>query len=351
MGEQRSVLIIYTGGTIGMMADAGTGALGAMDLDHLEDQVPEIRSLGISLSTRSTDTPIDSSDMTPGHWAWLADSIGEHYDQYDGFVVLHGSDTMAFTASALSFMLKGLNKPVIFTGSQLPVGVKRTDARENLVTAIEIAGAVHQDGMAMVPEVAIYFEYGLYRANRTTKVSAERFEAFRSPNYPLLAEAGVHIRYDLSAIRNSSTERFHVQSGLNTHVGLVKLYPGISPEFIERGLGTEGLRALVLESFGSGNGSTDPIFLEVFRTAIDKGIAIVNVTQCVGGAVHMGKYRTSKAFKEMGMISGSDMTTEAAITKLMYLLGRNLGIEELRNQMTVALSGELTVEMQGVSYV
>jgi L-asparaginase len=342
MNDRRSVLIIYTGGTIGMMADAGTGALGTMDLDHLEEQMPELRSLDVALSAVSADRPIDSSDMGLSNWQWLAGIIGDCYERYDGFVVLHGSDTMAYTASAMSFMLNGLNKPVIFTGSQLPIGVKRTDARENLVTAIEIAGAVHADGMAMVPEVAIYFEYGLYRGNRTTKVSAERFEAFRSPNYPLLAEAGVHLRYDMAAIRDADVSGFSVDPKMDDHIGLVKLYPGISPEFISRGLDTKGLKGLVLETFGSGNGSTEALFLDVFRKAIDKGVAIVNVTQCIGGSVQLGKYGTSRAFKEMGMISGGDMTTEAALTKLMHLLGSGTGADELASLMQTSIAGELT---------
>lgn len=343
MTDKRSVLIIYTGGTIGMMANPGTGELAAMNLDLLEEQVPELRSLELRLDTVSAEKPIDSSDMGLSNWQWLAGVINDHYEQYDGFVVLHGSDTMAYTASALSFMLKGLNKPVIFTGSQLPVGVKRTDARENLVTAIEIAAARHPDGLAMVPEVAIYFEYGLYRGNRTTKVSAERFEAFRSPNYPQLAEAGVHIKYNLAAIRDTDTAGLELNSELDANVGLVKIFPGMSPALVRRYLETEGLRALILETFGSGNASTEPLFLSVFRDAMNKGMAVVNVTQCIGGSVHLGKYATSKGFKDMGMISGGDMTTEAALTKAMALLGQGITGEAFKTAMEADLSGELTM--------
>jgi len=331
-----------------MAAKGGSAGLFAMDLNHLEKQVPELSALKVNLSSISVDDPIDSSDMHPSNWTWLADTIGAHYNDFDGFVVLHGSDTMSYTASALSFMLHGLNKPVVFTGAQLPIGVLRSDARENLLTAIEIAGAVHPDGKPMVPEVSIYFEYGLYRGNRTTKVSAERFEAFRSPNYPMLAEAGVHLRYDLAAIKDINTTKFEVRSALETGVGLVKLFPGMSPASILGYADSQSIRAIVLETFGSGNATTSEEFLRVLGNLLDKGITLVNVTQCIGGMVQMGKYKTSEKMKAMGVLSGGDMTTEAALTKLMYLLANGCDSKGLEEHMPRSLNGELTQDLIGV---
>jgi L-asparaginase len=316
---QRSrVLIIYTGGTIGMMADARSGALRSMDLEHLEEHVPELERIPVQLSAVSFEHPIDSSDMRPADWVRIAQLIGKHYDDQDGFVVLHGSDTMAYTASALSYLLEGLNKPVILTGSQLPIGTIRTDGKENLLTAIEIAGA-RENGVPLVPEVAVYFEYSLFRGNRTVKVHAERFEAFRSPNWPILAEAGVHIRYDRSAILPSRLGPLRVHEHMDDHVGVIRLFPGIRSEWVEHALATPGLRSVVLTTFGSGNGPTDPAFLAALRGAIQRGMVLVNATQCVGGQVEQGRYSTSSAFVDMGMVSARNMTVEAALTKLMFL--------------------------------
>ena len=326
-----------------MMADVRTGSLGTMDLDRLEDQVPELRSLDVHITTDSLPEPKDSSDMLPADWSALAERIAQRYDETDGFVILHGSDTMAYTASALSFMLEGLNKPVIFTGSQLPVGVKRTDARENLVTAIEIAAALDQKGHARVPEVAIYFEYGLYRGNRTTKVSAERFEAFRSPNYLQLGEAGVHIKYNESAILPFKEGDLKPHFELDTAIGLVKLFPGISSEFLAGLIDNQDIKVIVLETFGSGNASTETEFLTVLRSAIEQGRTIIDVTQCIGGAVHLGRYRTSMELKEMGVLSGHDITTESAITKSMFLLGKGMEGEAFKEAFTTPLSGEMTL--------
>lgn len=338
-----SVLIIYTGGTIGMLADPRTGALKPMDLAHLEQQVPELERIKVRLEAIAFARPIDSSDMRPTDWLRIAAMIGEHYDRFDGFVVLHGSDTMAYTASALSFLLEGLNKPVILTGSQLPIGTIRTDARENLITAIEIAAARDADGRAMVPEVAIYFEYRLMRGNRTVKVHAERFEAFRSPNWPALAEAGVHLRYDHSAILPHREGPLKVHSTLDERVAVVPLFPGISAAWMDHALSMPGLRGVVLGTFGSGNGPTNKDLIRALEAARERGILLLNVTQCVGGRVEQGRYVTSQAFAAMGMVPGHDLTIEAGLTKLMFLLGQEQGTDEVARRMAVPICGELAL--------
>lgn len=341
--SKASVLLIYTGGTIGMLADPRTGALRPMDLAHLEEQVPELERIGVDMEAIAFEKPIDSSDMRPADWVRIASIIGGHYTRFDGFVVLHGSDTMAYTASALSFLLEGLGKPVILTGSQLPIGTIRTDAKENLITAIEIAAAKDEQGRALVPEVAVYFEYRLLRGNRTVKVHAERFEAFRSPNWPVLAEAGVHIRYDRPAILPARKGPLTVHSAVDDRVAILRLFPGIRAEWVRHALALPGLRAAVLTTFGSGNGPTDPEFIGALREARGRGILLLNVTQCVGGRVEQGKYATSQAFQEMGIVPGADLTVEAAVTKLMFLLGRHADNASVARDLTIPLAGELSV--------
>jgi L-asparaginase len=342
MSDRSKVLIIYTGGTIGMMADPRTGALRPMDLAHLEEHVPELERMNVLLDAVSFERPIDSSDMRPADWVRIAQLIGKHYADHDGFVILHGSDTMAYTASALSYLLEGLGKPVILTGSQLPIGTIRTDGKENLLTAIEIAAA-KQNAKPLVAEVAIYFEYSLYRGNRTVKVHAERFEAFRSPNWPVLAEAGVHIRYDQQALLPFRNGPLTVHDRLDDHIGVIRLFPGIRAEWVEHALSTPGLRATVLTTFGSGNGPTDAGFLAALRAARERGIVLANATQCVGGRVEQGRYVTSKAFMDMGVVSAHDMTVEAAVTKLMFLFGQGLAPALVEKRFALDLCGELSL--------
>jgi L-asparaginase len=336
-----SVLLIYTGGTIGMMEDA-EGHLKPFNFNHLTKQIPELKKFDVKLSAVSFEKPIDSSDMQPNVWIELAETIKKNYAQYDGFVILHGSDTMSYTASALSFMLENLNKPVILTGSQLPIGIIRTDGKENLITAIEIA-ASKQNKKPIVNEVCIYFEYQLYRGNRTHKYNAEHFQAFESPNYPVLAEAGVHIKYNYAALQKTSTKKFRIHTSLDSNIAVLKLFPGINVNVVNAILTIPNIKAIVIETFGSGNASTEAWFIDVLKNAIKKGIIIYNVTQCNAGAVEQGKYQTSAALKEIGVIGGSDITTEAAITKLMFVLGSTKVISEQKKLLHTNLRGEISV--------
>jgi L-asparaginase len=340
--NEISILIIYTGGTIGMVQDPETGSLVPIDFRHISDHVPELRKFGYKLHSVSFDPVNDSSNIDPGVWTKMAEIIEEGYSQYDGFVILHGTDTMAYSASALSFMLENLRKPVIFTGSQLPIGLLRTDGRDNLITAIEIAAARGNSGPA-VPEVCIYFDNKLTRGNRTTKMSAEHFDAFASPNYPPLAEVGLHLKYFKNLIRCiPEDKRLTVHNSFDNNVAILKLFPGINRNLIRAIINTEGLRGLIVETFGSGNAPTYSWFLDELRSFIDKGGIILNVTQCHGGSVEMGLYETSRQMLAAGVVSGKDITSEASVTKLMHLLGRYKSREQVIGSLKISLAGEIS---------
>jgi L-asparaginase len=339
--KKTSILLIYTGGTIGMVKDYETGNLKAFNFKKLLSNIPELHQLDCTIETISFEEPIDSSNMDPAHWANIASIVEEQYDKYDGFVVLHGSDTMSYSASALSFMLENLSKPMVFTGSQLPIGDLRTDAKENLITSVQIA-AVQERGRPVVQEVCIYFEYKLYRANRTTKLNAEHFEAFQSLNYPPLAESGVHLKiYKENLLPRSRTKKLRVHQLMDNRVGILKLFPGITESFFKNTLECEDLKALIIETYGAGNAPTYPWFTRNLKNAINNGLLIVNVSQCSGGSVLMGQYETSQHLKKLQIINGKDITTEAAVAKLMYLLGNGVSPASFKTIFETALRGEM----------
>ncbi len=341
--KENAVLLIFTGGTISMSEDPANGALKPIDFDRLQEYMPELKRTGVKIKSIPFLPLIDSSDVDPALWERIATTIQDNYEEYDGFVVLHGTDTMAYTASALSFMLENLAKPVILTGAQLPVGMLRSDAKENLLTAIEIATA-KENGVALVPEVCIFFEDTLFRGNRTTKKNAEHFNAFNSYNYPALAKAGVHIKYFRTYIHYPTQgSALKVRTKVDRNVAILKLFPGITSHTVDAILNIPGLQAVVLETFGAGNAPRQLWFYDALKKATGKGILIVNKSQCGTGSVEMGRYETSLNLMSAGVISGFDITTEAIVTKLMYLLGECANIQEVKRKLSISLCGEMTV--------
>ena len=322
-GNKAAILLIYTGGTIGMKEDPSIQALRPFNFSQILEEVPELGKYAYRIDSYTFDPLIDSSDVEPSLWLALADLIEEKYDAYDGFVILHGTDTMAYSASALSFIIEGLTKPVIFTGSQLPIGVPRTDGKENLISSVEIAAAKDEDGHAVVPEVCIYFDNVLMRGNRASKINSDNFRAFRSPNCPPLAEAGIHIRYNTGLIRLpevwDAKPIFH--KSLDTRVSILKMHPGITPQIVRSILCGQDTRAVIIETYGAGNAPSKDWFLSTVREAAAMGKILLNITQCQAGSVNMDIYATGKCLKEAGVTNGYDSTTESALGKLFYLLG------------------------------
>ena len=342
MNYKPSILIIYTGGTIGMVQNTASGVLVPVKFDHIQEEVPDLNRLGYNLQVLAFSPPIDSSNMTPAIWIKIANMIERNYSKYDGFVILHGTDTMAYTASALSYMFENLDKPIVLTGAQLPIGILRTDGKENLITAIQIAAA-KKNGIAIVPEVCVYFNSKLFRGNRISKRHADDFSAFSSVNYPSLANAGVEIKYFQENIHHSATNGIlKVRSHFDENVVVLKFFPGMGRVVFENILNIPGLKGVVLESFGSGNIPTNRWMISQIKNAIKRKIIFLNITQCQGGAVNMGRYGTGNELENAGVVSGKDMTTEAAITKLMFLLGQGLEQEEIKWHLNKSLIGEIS---------
>lgn len=342
-GRQDAILLIYTGGTIGMMNNPSTNSLVPVDFSEIANQLPELKRFEFRIDTHTFHPAIDSSDANPEFWGELVDIIKSRYEEYDGFVILHGTDTMAYSASALSFMLDNLQKPVIFTGSQLPIGVLRTDGKENLISAIEIA-ADCENAKPIVPEVCIFFQNYLYRGNRTLKSNAEFFNAFKSYNYPPLAETGISIKYNNQAIlRCEQNGQLLVSKSMDTRVGIIKLFPGMTQNWIKQCFNSPDIRAFVIETFGNGNATTSPWFMHIIEETIGNGKLVFNVTQCHTGSVNPGVYESSRRLHELGVVNGRDITVETAVTKLMYLLGSGHEMDKTRILLNKSLRGEITI--------
>lgn len=341
--EKAEILLIYTGGTIGMKENGDDHSLAPFDFSQILEEVPELKKFAFKIDYITFDPLIDSSDIEPGIWVQFAEIIRDNYNSYDGFVILHGTDTMAYSASTLSFMLEGLSKPVIFTGSQLPIGRARTDGKENLVSSVEIASAKNEDGSAKVPEVAIFFDSKLFRGNRACKMNASSFGAFSSPNYPPLADAGIEIRYNSPAIlKAGAAGQFRIHTQLDTRVSILKIHPGITADTAEHFLCAPGTRAVILETYGSGNAISKPWFTDIVRRASDMGKIILNVTQCAAGEVNMDLYATGKSLKNAGVISGYDSTTESALGKLFVLMGMHRDNTDVKKMLETSIRGEIS---------
>jgi L-asparaginase len=345
MTKIPKILLIYTGGTIGMVKDFKTGVLKTFNFDKLLKHIPEINLLNCIIESISFDDPIDSSNMNISNWVLLAEIIEANYADFDGFVVLHGSDTMSYTASAISFMFENLSKPIIFTGSQLPIGDLRTDAKENLITSIQIASSQEHE-KPVISEVCLYFEYKLYRANRTTKINAEHFEAFDSPNFPPLGESGVHLKFSKHLLfkSNKYNEPLKVRKLLDNNIAILKIFPGITKNVVETILSIKNLKGVIVETYGSGNAPTEAWFINLIEKTIKNGTYVINVTQCISGSVILGHYETSEHLKKVGIINGKDITTESALAKLMYLLGENIPKSKFKAIFETSLRGEMSTE-------
>ena len=336
------VLVLYTGGTIGMIKDPESGHLGSVDFNSVYEHIPELNRLQIDITTQSFKTPVDSSEMSSNDWTRIAKVIEREYNHFDGFVILHGTDTMSFAASALSFMIQDLRKPIIFTGSQLPIGVIRTDGKENLITALEIAAAKDSNGESIIQEVAVYFEYSLYRGNRSSKVSSNQFEAFQSPNYTEIAIAGVNIEYKWGSLLRTKSDKPTFSLKASSNIALIKLFPGFDIAIYKELFNINRTKGIIIESFGSGNAPSNLDFQKHLSSFIKSGGIVLNITQCSSGEVKQGAYKTSSFFNKAGVVSGRDMTTEAAVTKLMFLLGNYDDLDRVKELLSISIAGEIT---------